>query len=515
MQLFLARHQPHVKGTLSGFDRLVFQGKIIALSYLSGLAAFLRQAGILMKDFGDYAEQWTEELKQQLYAQVDHWQRPRLYRATTKEQLPALALQIAERDHLTVGPVVLFSRLEACPSYEVRGNRATHRLELRAAPRRCLHFYLYVLDPDFGLIHLCLQSWLPFHLQVCVNGRAWLARRLDQLRLGYRQAGNCFLEVDDWPRAQQEFATLPGYPWATWLAGLVPLVHPAHPKLFAPAAFSYYWTVIQSEWATDVTFADPAYLPRIYPALTRGAVLSFNSQRLLRFFGHRRPTTFAGEVTTRYERRPEGLCVRHQVGANALKMYDKAPTVLRIESTLNAPTAFSVLRTTPQAPTPHLVPLRKGVADLGRRCEVTQAANERYLDALATLDTDRPIGELVRPLCRPARLGRQRVRGLRPWHEGDRQLCAAVADGALLAYGFRHRELLTRLYPTAAAGTPTARRRAAGQVTRQLRLLRAHGLIKKVPHTHRYLVTARGRTLLTALTQAQQLTLKQITTLAS
>ena len=51
------------------------------------------------------------------------------------------------------------------------------RLELVGEPRKCLHLYHYLIHPLFGFMHLRLQTWFPFSLQVCLNGREWLARQ--------------------------------------------------------------------------------------------------------------------------------------------------------------------------------------------------------------------------------------------------------------------------------------------------------------------------------------------------
>jgi hypothetical protein len=70
--------------------------------------------------------------------------------------------------------------LETCVSFAVRKNRATHHLEIVRERRKCLHFYFYYFDAEFGFMHVRLQSWFPFTIQVYINGREWLARQLAQ-----------------------------------------------------------------------------------------------------------------------------------------------------------------------------------------------------------------------------------------------------------------------------------------------------------------------------------------------
>jgi len=95
----------------------------------------------------------------------------------------------------------------------VRGNRPAHRLEVFRRSTKCLHFYFYRLDPEFGLMHVRLQSWFPFEIQIWVNGREWPARQLDREGIGYQRYDNTFLHIDDLARAQKWCARLKRRRW--------------------------------------------------------------------------------------------------------------------------------------------------------------------------------------------------------------------------------------------------------------------------------------------------------------
>ena len=136
--------------------------------------------------------------------------------------------------------------------------------------------------------------------------------------------------------------------------------------------------------------------------------------------------------------------------------------------------------------------LRRGVADLHRRAEVSRAGNDRYLAALASAASPRTVGEAVGPACRPVTRGGRRHRGLRPGHAADMGLLRAVADGRWAVNGFRNADVRANCSGADEKDAKAARRRA-GQVTRRLALLRAHGLVKRVPKTRRWLLTDKGR----------------------
>ena len=90
--------------------------------------------------------------------------------------------------------------------------------------------------------------------------------------------------------------------------------------------------------------------------------------------------------------------------------------------------------------------LRKGVADLHRRCELSQAANERYLEALAVVESPTPLGDLSGPLCHRMVKDGRRYRALNPLGEVDARLLEFVGRGGHLITGFRNRDVRHCLY---------------------------------------------------------------------
>ena len=153
--------------------------------------------------------------------------------------------------------------------------------------------------------------------------------------------------------------------------------------------------------------------------------------------------------------------------------------------------------------------LRKGVADARRRAEICQGVNNRYLEALASLDSEIPIKQLVASVCKPTCWKRRRVRALHPWSQPDQELLAIMGRGEYVLQGFCNRDVAGHLYPRALS-RPEEQRRASARVTRLLRLLRAHGIIRKISGTHRYHLTRRGRQITTAVLRYQSATLQQL-----
>jgi hypothetical protein len=194
--------------------------------------------------------------------------------------------------------------------------------------------YYYYLDREFGLMHVRVCSWLPFGIQVCLNGREYLARRMSKAGIGYEQRDNCFTRIDDLPRAQQMMKDLEGRKWERLLNMLAARVNPLLGKRGGLDLPAYYWSLSESEYATDVMFRDAAALARVYPALVNHAMRRFDSKEVLRFPGRRTNSRFNGEVSGSYLARSEGVRVKHRLQENSIKMYDKQGSVLRVETTM-------------------------------------------------------------------------------------------------------------------------------------------------------------------------------------
>jgi hypothetical protein len=506
MQSFIQRHQDKIKGILSGLDRVRFRGTLRSIAHPWGLKHFLLAAGVYLKDFKDYVLSLSRQVVQATNRLAQEAKRPLVYlpASTTRKEDEARA--IAQRDGLSQGLVAIFSTVELCWSFEVVLNSERGFLELRAGKRKCLHYYHYYLDPDFGLVHARVQTWLPFTMHVCVNGRERLARQMDQAGLRYVQRDHCFTDVSDFAQAQALLDQQQRFAWSAWLDRLAGRAQPAHAVLFGDKPLSYYWSINESEWATDVAFRTPADLAQLYPRLVRHGIETLSSHDVLRYLGRKQPQHCpTAEVVSEYRVRPQGTCVKHHVNHNVIKMYDKQQSVLRVETVVNNPEDFKVYRRAEgrEDQPKEWLKMRKGVADLPRRAEVSQAANERYLEGLAAVEDKTPVGALAALVCRPAKWKGRRARALNPLADADARLLTAVSRGEFALNGFRNRDLRPLLFGDRPVEAVLAKRQSAA-VTRQLRLLRAHHLIRKVARTHRYVLSALGQKVIAALLAARK-----------
>lgn len=485
------------------------------------MMSYLNRLHILLKDFPGFAAGWTERVRDAARQLAQRTGRPLLYLHGSSERKELLARERARQDGITSGLIGIWSVIEHCLTYFVRRDREQKKLVLRLEPGKCLHYYFYFLHEQLGLLHLRLQTWFPFTIHVCLNGRHWLARQLDQTGIGYVQRENCFTWIENVPKAQALARAQLKSRWPLLLQPLIDQCHPHAGELCYPLALAYYWSVTESEYATDVMFKHPTALTRLYPALVHQGIRHFGSTDVLRFLGHKTQVNgrvhgnHQGEILSSLRQRPEGIRLKHQANGNSIKLYDKQGSVLRVETTLNRPHQFRVFRASECNPRTkkRWQVLRKGVGDLHRRAQICEAINGRYLHALASVQPGESVGHLVKSVCRPVQQKGRRYRGLNPWAEPDAALLKLINRGEWTLSGFSNRDLRSALYPRNV--NSIEQRRQSGRITRALARLRAHRIIAKISGTYRYRLTKQGRRILTALLAAHQADTAKLISLAA
>lgn len=497
---FLDKHHDHIQGVLSCFDRVIFRG-YLPISHVRGLSGWLHQQGVEYWKFKEFAPKIAERLLDHAKNMANEHGRPYQYlvKRLPKEEM---ARQIAQRDNITEGLVCVFSCQETVRTFRLQYGK--NRPILRPDLRRCTVLYYFFQDPECGLIHVKIHTWLPLTVQVYVNGHSWLEQQLRRCPLAYSIADNAFTWLEDAEAAQRLADRFCKQNWRRRLDQWARLVNPLLGDSLGD--HDYYWVTDQAEYATDILFRDHAALASLYPSLVEHATLQLGCDDVLRFLGRKLHPSFHGEVQTENKRLPleggrhEGVRIKHVMKTNRLKMYDKAGTVLRIETVINDPTEFRVRRwRTDKHGKRQLawLPLRKGIAWLWRYAQVSFSANRNYLTALASAGHPQPARQQFDRLSKPAKFGQRRRRALQPLSPQDQALFLAVLRGEHHLHGFRNQDVARRLFGVPPKDVSERRRRSA-RVTRLIQLLRAHGLIKKVPRARRYRVTERGHALMSA-----------------
>ncbi len=505
MKNLIDRFSGLVNGTITGFDRIVFKGFILPLMSASEVMRFCGVRNILNKNYKDWMMTQTKRIVNAAnnYSK-DHCGHPVIHLPSWRIRKEELAHEQQRKEQISSGLIGVWSCQERCSSYKAVYCAQKGFPQLRNYQTRCNHLYFYFDDIEYGFMNIRLQTWFPYHIQICLNGREWLRRKLERQRMDFLVHGNKFLHIADYQKAQKFLDEQLDTRFANLLNGFSKRIFPDMEDILG-AHFSYYWTLWQSEWATDLIFKTPAALGTIMKSLLHHAHVTGISHRVLRYLD--RPVTRTGKpyanskdsVVTRVTGFNDGIRLRHWVDKNSVKIYNEQ-NVLRVETTINDPGKFRVFRhkqgQDEKEPKQRL-PMRKGVMDIPLRASVSQNVNDRFMDDLATLQEKTPIRKHFDEVSRHVIKNKRRYRGLDPVGK-DRDLLLALGDHGFMITGLTNKMLREQLRETS-FGKGRTEKQLSAKISRHLRLLRVHGIIKKLPNQNRYQVTLKGKRLTKAL----------------
>jgi len=520
MNMFVAKIGGIVKGILTGFDRIVFKGSILPLMHPEGAMRFFRSQGVLNKDFKSWAMGQTAEVvgSAERYARK-HCGEGIIPISSSKARKEDLAHTRQRRLGMESGLIGVYSAVEPCWSYRARYSAQAGHPVLAREWMKCKHLYFYFDHAQYGFMNIRLQTWFPYHVQICLNGREWLRRGLERRGEDFVARGNKFVHVGDYPLAQRLLDRQLDTRWEPLLDRFAATVFPAKQAIIGPR-LSYYWTLWQSEWATDFMFGSRRDIAPIMDSLLRHAFMTGTADRVLRYMD--RPLRMDGapradnrdEVTSRLLDFGDGARVRHWVNQNSAKLYTEL-NILRGEVTINNPAMFRAPRhvqgQNPEDPK-RLLPLRKGVADTALRAQISGQINDRLLDNLAAAQCETPVRELLDKVVRPRVKQGRRVRALDPAGK-DRALLQALGDPALCVSGVCNKMLREKL--RGKPGYEMTEKQLSAKISRQLRLLRDHGLIRKLGRQKKYAPTKKGHELAAALSAMLAASTKQLMDIAA
>jgi len=499
---FESIYRDQIQGSLTTVDRLIVHGHLRAfwIGGGGGLAGFLLRQGVTLKGFGDYVHAASEKIRLHASKIAQDAGRPFIYQKKVVRGKDELARSIAEEDGVTQGLICVFSTLELANCFALVRGQIAPRL------RKCLHFYFYLIHPELGFMHVRLQSWFPFQIQIYLNGREWLARRLTKRGIAFIRYENTFVHIDDLKTAQRICDTFTRRSWHRLFDSLARRANPLLPLINRLGFGPYYWAVDACEVATDVMWQSRRGLLRILDDLFDYALRTFSGDDVVRFLGYKyQPSKatlatyhkrFPSRADTQLERsrRPDCRRVKHRIRHNWIKLYDKW-SVLRVETVINRPYDFRTLRIQKDKKGRKrycYVAMTKSLHNLWRYLQVGEAANRRYLNALAAAKpTSHTIAQLD-TLCRGRLRDGRRYPRINPVAADQSRIFRAVLAGEHAIQGLRNKDLRARLYHSPAK-SPTEAKSRCSRVSRIIAKLRGHGLLAKVPGSRLYRVTDRGQ----------------------
>jgi hypothetical protein len=493
LTLLTERYAPQIGGVLSCWDRMLLFGTLPKICYAEGMTSYLYERKIRIFDYPRFAEQFRNALRdnaERLAAEngieIEFLRKRNVRKEDRVQEI------LAQRGHHP-GLVCILSAMEPCSSYKPWHNKDTGKTYLRPDDGKCLHYYFYFIDEELGLGYVRVPTWLPCRLQVYCNGHSWLATILRKRKIDFQLIDNAFVEIADWQRAQQianglEIKRLHGR-----LDEMARRFCPIHRDF----GVAYHWSVDQCEYATDIVFRRQSDLAAIYGNLTRTAIHIVKPDNIATFLGRKLNTQYEGEVGNRFNIRIEGTRIKHTMGPVSLKLYDKFGLILRIETTVNDLTFFKHYREVEHRDGTKEIKwasMQKTIYSLPALRETLEAANRRYLQFLSSIEDPRTGRDKLDKLSQPIDNEGRSYRGFNLFDSQDEALFSAIARGEFNISGMQNKSI-RRFLPE----------KNSGQISRLLKRLRVHGLVKKVGHAYKYYLTRFGKDVIATALKLREL----------
>jgi hypothetical protein len=336
------------------------------------------------------------------------------------------------------------------------------------------HYYVYLVDRDFGPLFIKFCSYFPYPAKLCLNGHEWLKRQLTQREVPFEPLDNGIRASNAPARVQRIADTLDAAKidavFRKWLRRLPHPFAAAH----RAAGYRYQLSILQSEFALTQVLDRPLTGRCFFEEVIRENLDLGRPDQMQLIFNRRVTRRTPGRFRTRVLTEGVVPSLHVEYKKSKVKQYHKEGQALRTETTINNTYDFAIGR---------------ALRNLPALREIGFAANRRLLH-VESLSHDCLIGEdRLHAVTSPVVTHDQRAAGLR---FGDRRVHALMHGLCLFALaptGFRHREFRDRLAQLQGRDPDTY---SAGSMTYDLRRLRLHGLIERVPRSHRYRITATG-----------------------
>ena len=485
MRLLTEKYKDKEFGTIGCYDRVLIMGTLPRFCYPEGMTSYLKYHNVRIFDYPKFAQHYrdlicknAEELAHNHGVEINYIHKQEI----RKEELVKAELRrLQKRGESPEGLFYIISALESCSVYRPWHDKKSGKTFLKRGRSQCLHYYFYVMDKNFGLCHIRVPTWLPCRLQICFNGHNWLAAQLSQERVDYHMGDNAFLYISDVEKAQNisdSFSVKSLHQFMDRLSEIFcPVVKACDRK--------YHWSVMQVEYATDIIFRQQTDLKGIYEHLVRTAVHTVKPERIATFLGRKLMGQFKGEVGNNYKVRKEGICIKHTMGVVSIKMYDKFQKALRIETTSTDISFFKHYRKVEHkdgTTSKKFTSMKKNIYSLEPLIKLMKASNRRYLEFISTIE-DRSSG--TRRLRKVTQRVEEKSRGYKGFNffdDTDMKIIQIISRGEFNISGFRNKDLRNYFSDKSTA-----------QISRILKRLKLHGIIKKARNTYKYYLTILGK----------------------
>ena len=351
------------------------------------------------------------------------------------------------------------------------------------------HFYFYCVDADFGPFFVKFGTYFPYTAKLCINGNEWAKRQAAKAGIGFTPLDNGFAAVDDVDRLQAICDTLDAAHIEALLAKWLRILPNPFTAEDEAAGYTYDLSILQAEFSLTQMLDRPVSGRIFFEQVLHDNLHIGRPDQIGLVFNRRIITRGKRTTPGRFRTRviTNGVVPSLHVDyKNAkIKQYHKEGRALRTETTINDTRDFGLGKRLVNLPTLRQI----GFTANRRLLGVQRISHDPIRGAEAFTDLTTPMITTEGTRIPGLRFGDPRVHAL----------LQAVLIHRLLPHGFTNRDLRTLIAPLLGA---TPEDITAGKMTYDLRRLRAHGLIARIPHSRRYQVTDTGLQLALFFTRA-------------
>lgn len=495
MEEFIQLHQKEIAGVISCFDRMIIQGTLTGCCYAQGMSNHLYSQGIKIFDYPKYAKALRDKVRDNAEALAKDNEIQIEFISKTSIRKEDVIKKVIEQRGDHPGLVHIISVMESCSAYKPYYDPIQHKAYLKGTMGKCLHYYFYFIDEIFGLCYFRAPTWCPFNVQFYCNGHGYLEKGLKRKNIDYEMRDNAFIDIEMIEKAQELSDEFDICKLHRLLDRCVSRYCPVLRKLQT----SYHWSVKQVEYATDIIFKSIPQLQNIYGHLLETAIFAIKSDNISNFLGKKLHGNFEGESGSNITTRIEGKRIKHVMGKTSIKMYDKFGQILRVETTSNDIGFFKHYRTVEKLngkSERKYAAMKKSIYSLGALSELLKAVNRRYLEYIAAIDDISDGHQGLKKLSEKVENNHRSYRGFNLFDEQDKKLFQIIIRGEFNIRGMSNKDIRAQWSE-----------KTSSQISRILKNLRLHGIIKKATHSYRYYLTSFGLKIVAAGLKIRELML--------
>lgn len=476
--LITETYKEDILGVLQCYDRVNINATAGTFGYADGMTNFFYSNNFKIFDFHNIFTPVTENLiKNAEKIAIENNLKIEYVRKVKDFRKDDKISEIIKLRGNHEGMVHIFSQQESYPTYSPWFDKATNRAYFKNDTGKGLVYYFYFIDRLLGLCFIKVPTKAPFKVVFYYNGHNWLEQKLIKKGILFSKIDNAFLSIDNFEEAQNICTSI-----------RVSDIHQALDifiKRFCPLPdewnLSFNYTISQIEYALDISFKEPNKLKYLYENIVKTAMHTITPENIANFKGKRFSNLFEGESGSRYNKRILGTRIKHQMGAVSVKIYDKFGTVLRIEVTCLDVSKINIFRDVHKKDgsiEKKVAPAPKSIHSLYSLLSPFKNIALRYLECISSFDDPTDGIKKLDSVTEDVIENERKYKGFNFFNKSDEEILMAISDCKYSIHGLSNKELRKILIS-----------KTSGQISRILKRLHLHGLIKKVKRTYKYHLT--------------------------